>query len=124
ENLGYLIGERRVGLWKITDEGRRALRGGGVHPVAAEVSATGRPHQRSVIRRAPRNRDGDLPRLVAAYRVLSWLVAERAATGRPVDVRSWESPWVREVWGPQQKNALRVTLPAGAALVPRAAHAE
>jgi len=121
-HLGYLIGERRVGLWKITHEGRQALRAAGVHLVAPEASATGHPLQRGVIRRAPRIRDGDLPRLVAAYRVLSWLVAERAAAGRPVDVRSWESPWIREVWCAQQKEALRVTLPAGAALVPRAAH--
>jgi len=123
-HLGYLIGERRVGLWKITDEGRQALRAAGVHLVAPEVGAIGRPFQRGVIRRAPRKRDGDLPRLVAAYRVLSWLVAERAAAGRPVDVRSWESPWVREVWCAQQKEALYVTLPAGAVFVPRAAHAE
>jgi hypothetical protein len=38
-------------------------------------------------------------------------------------VQAWESPWVREVWCAQQNKALHVTLPAGAALVPRAAHA-
>src|SRR5258708_11649711 len=123
-HLGYLIGERRVGLWKITDEGRQALRAAGVHLVAPEVGAIGRPFQRGVLHRAPRNCDSDLPRLVAAYRVLSWLVAERAAAGQPVDVRSWESPCAREVWCAQQKEALHVTLPTGAALVPRAAQAE
>src|SRR3982074_3172319 len=37
-NLGYLIGERRVGLWKITDEGRRALHAAGSHLLPADAS--------------------------------------------------------------------------------------
>jgi hypothetical protein len=118
-NLGYLVGERRIGLWRITDEGSRALRAAATHLLAAEAGPGGCLVDRGAMRRPPLDRDGDMPLLVAAYRVLALLVVERAIEGRPVDVRAWERPWVREVGSQRQGRLLRVTVPAGAVLVPR-----
>jgi hypothetical protein len=64
------------------------------------------------------DRDADLPRLAAAYRVLASLVVKRALEGRPVRVQVWERPWVRDVWCPRQQRVLRVTVPAGGVLEP------
>jgi hypothetical protein len=117
-NLGYLIGERRVGLWKITDEGRRALRVAGAQQVAAD-GGEGESIVKACAKRRLVDLDADLVVLAAAYRVLALLVVERAAEGRPVDVRAWESPWVRYLWSPRQSKEMRVTLPAGGVLAPR-----
>jgi hypothetical protein len=118
-NLGYLLGERRVGLWMITDEGRRALRAAGPHPLAADVDPQGCLVATGSNRRPRVDRDDDLPILVAAYRVLALLVVERTAAGSPVDVCAWERPWIRAVWFPLRRQLLRVTVPAGAVLVSR-----
>jgi hypothetical protein len=55
---------------------------------------------------------------------LALLVVERAANGQSVDVGTWERPWVREVWSPQLSKLVRVRLPAGALLTPRATAAD
>ncbi len=64
-------------------------------------------------------REIDLPLLVAAYRLLAAIVAERAAEGRAVDVCAWEWPWIRGVWSEQRRKVLRVSLPAGVVLLAR-----
>src|SRR5579859_1888252 len=112
-DLGYLLGERPLGLWKITELGQRIL---------DNVSAD-KPCQRAGTHShksfKARPRETDLTSLLAAYRLLGLLVAERTSNGELVEVGEWERPWVREVWSPQQRKLLRVRLPAGALLMPR-----
>src|SRR5205085_7405181 len=90
-DLGYLLGERRLGLWKITEEGRRTLQAVSVAQPAEGVIASGmvpyragRPGMRSTC-----PREIDLPLLVATYRLLAAIAAERSAEGQAGDVCAW-----------------------------------
>jgi hypothetical protein len=119
-DLGYLLGQRRIGLWTTTEAGRMALRvieqaaaGHACVPVADRA-----PYGYSAIV-LPRARG--LAGLVAVYDLIAMLVAERDAAGNPVDVGVVECPWVRVVSGAPHGNVLRVTFPAGVVLRPRTA---
>src|SRR5579859_4354699 len=120
-DLGYLLGERRLGLWKITEEGRRTLQAVRVGQPAEGAIAGGMVPCRAgrLGMRWPCPREIDLPLLVAAYRLLAAIAAERAAEGRAVDVCAWEWPWIRGVWSEQRRKVLRVSLPAGVVLLSR-----
>jgi len=87
-DLGYLLGERRLGLWKITEEGRRTLQAVSVGQPAEGAIASGMVPYRAgrLGMRWPCPREIDLPLLVAAYRLLAAIAAERAAEGRAVHV--------------------------------------
>ena len=105
--LGYLLADRPLGLWSITEQGRR---------LCDEVSCVDR---RVSDRRGPGTRLRGEPNLttrVAAYRMLAFFIAECNADGRKVELRTWEQPWVRTVCGPEQRKPLRVQLLAGAVL--------
>lgn len=111
---GYLVGERRIGCWTISGEGRRLLDGseGRSAARAGSWSHTDGRHDRK--RRPVLVRQGDLPLRIAAYRMLAFLVYEAAEReeGQPV-VSSWEWPWVRHHLSPARAQALRVSVPAG-----------
>ena len=87
-NLGYLLGDRRVGLWRITAAGVRMLR------ITGDGTEAGSPDPRGVLlygapTNSPRrggNAGQDLALLVAGYRLLATLVDERCAAGEPVAV--------------------------------------
>jgi hypothetical protein len=110
-DLGYLLGERPLGLWKITEQGQRALDGAGLDRLCEHAGR--RSHMVCRARPQVNPRDRNPTSLVAAYRLLALLVAERAANGQSVDVGTWERPWVRDVWSPQLSKLLCVRLPAG-----------
>lgn len=120
-DLGYLLGERRIGLWNITDMGRRVLRTASVLEFARTLGTNGSPPDHPYDRGERRafRRETNVPLLVAAYRLLALIVVERATDAAPVDVRTWERPWVREYWSARQSKTLRVIFPAGAVLVAR-----
>src|SRR5712692_2526933 len=105
-DLGYLLGERRLGLWKITEEGRRTLQAVSAGQPAEGVIASGMVPYRGgrIGMRWTCPREIDLPLLVAAYRLLAAIAAERAADGRAVDVCAWEWPWIRGVWSEQRRK--------------------
>ena len=106
-DLGYLLAERPLGLWSLTEQGRR---------LCDEVSCA---DPRAADLRDPGTRLRGEPNLttrVAAYRMLAFFIAECNADGRKVELRTWEQPWVRTVCGPEQRKSLRVQLPAGAVL--------
>jgi hypothetical protein len=105
--LGYLLADRPVGLWSITERGQRLF---------DEVSCADRraPDFRGPC--TPVRGEPSLTSRVAAYRLLAFFVAECNADGRKVELCAWEHPWVRTVRVPEQGNSLRVQLPAGAVL--------
>jgi len=119
-NLGYLLGNCRVGLWRITAAGRRMLRIAGDWPAAENLDPCGALLYGPPARPQGRQRDAvqDLALLVAGYRLLATLVAERGAAGQPFAVEAWERPWVRPLWSPRQGKFLQTRLPAAAVLVP------
>ncbi|HYW87490.1 MAG TPA: hypothetical protein VFB50_06960, partial [Chloroflexota bacterium] len=105
--LGYLLAERPLGLWSITERGQR---------LCDEVGCADRLASDPRDSRAPAHGQPNLTTRVAAYRLLAFLVAECNADGRKVELCAWEQPWVRTVWDPEQRNPLRIQLPAGAVL--------
>ena len=108
--LGYLLADRPLGLWSITERGQRVL--GELSRLDASTSGP----------RGQRNPPHGLPNVtsrVAAYRLLAFLVAECNADGQMVDLCAFEHPWVRTIRGPHQGEPLRVRLPAGAVLATR-----
>lgn len=114
-NPGYLVGKRGLGCWAITDEGSRALTAAlGQNPPGLGVL----PHRNGPLglRSGSRLPDGELPLLIATYRLLASLMLERAAGGKAVWVEAWEWPWVREAWSAAEDGVLRVRMPAGATL--------
>ena len=94
-DLGYLLGERPVGLWKITARGRLVLEAYVAEPRNAESLISGHAVHEPASRTSPR--DATLPLLAAAYRLLAWVIAERAVYGQDLEVDSWEQPFVRDV---------------------------
>ncbi len=105
--LGYLLADRPLGLWSITERGQRVL---------GELSRLD-PSLRG--RRNPPHGLPNVTSRVAAYRLLAFLVAECNADGQMVDLCAFEHPWVRTIRGPHQGEPLRVRLPAGAVLATR-----
>ena len=114
---GYLVGDRRIGCWMLTEEGRRLFRLAADHePTELQPAAFSAQslHKRAAIR------ESNLPLLIASYRLLARLVLERSDEERAVDVRSWEWPWVRVGQSNADGNLLRVKMPGGATLRVRA----
>jgi hypothetical protein len=75
---GYLVGERRIGCWMMTEEGRRLFaaseeRSGARSGAWLHADRSRRPHGRPMVAR-----HGELPLLIAAYRMLAFLVNEAA----------------------------------------------
>src|SRR5579864_5549980 len=96
---GYLVGERRVGCWTITNEGRRALGAAlGTNPPGQRVGMSREELRVRSLQNRLRIPDGELPLLIATYRLLASLTLELAARGQAVEVQAWEWPWVREAW--------------------------
>jgi hypothetical protein len=113
-DAGYLVGERRLGCWTITDDGRRILAQASVHrPGEQKAVAQGR-HGPAVSHKRARIRDSDVPLLIAAYRLLASVVLERGAGELTFEVLAWEWPWIRELRSTAE--LLRLKLPAGAIL--------
>src|SRR5205823_4486923 len=109
---GYLVGERRLGCWTITDLGRRLLAGVSA-PRGQECVARSRRNARDWHRGA-RIGGRDLPLLIATYRLLAAVVLERSASGQMVELTAWEWPWVREWRSGADDKLQRVRIPAGA----------
>jgi hypothetical protein len=107
---GYLLGERPLGLWRITPRGRLALDVAGVERVGNQ------PREHGQVRQRPHSSSNNLISLLAAYRLLALVVMELATDDHQVNVSVWEWPWVRQVWSPSRNRFLRVSLPAGAVL--------
>ena len=113
---GYLVGERRLGCWMITDRGRQTL----------GLAAWPRPVRQEAIVREGRGARGahglarisehDLPLLIATYRLLAAVVVERSARGHAVEITSFEWPWVRGWWSVADDKLLQVNVRAGVIL--------
>ena len=113
-DVGFLVSERPLGLWTITDRGLRVLETFG--PVRYS-RGDGRHHGR-LYTSPERPREAHLTMLVAAYRLLGIIVAERASIGQPVDVARWEFPYVRAFCSPERSTTVHVRLTACAVLHP------
>ena len=111
-DVGYLLSQRPLGLWKITELGRQAIEG------AAGARSDGSRHVLSLLQSDVRRRDKRLTVLVATYRLLSDVVAERARTGNPVEVVHLEYPWTRSFWSAERDRVVHLRLPGYARLVP------
>lgn len=111
---GYLVGERRLSCWTITDKGTRML-GLATGPCEQEPFPQTRRGSRGPHRRVPISHC-DLPLLIATYRLLASLVLERGARGHVIAVTTFEWPWVREWRSVTDDKLLRVRMPAGAIL--------
>lgn len=113
---GYLVGDRPLGCWTITNEGRRVLgfshrrTPGEVRAVAQEGRVACGPRTQARIT------DRDLPLLIATYRLLASLVLERSVRGQVVEVTEWEWPLVREWRSDAEDKLVRVKAKAGAGL--------
>lgn len=93
----YLVGERRLGCWTITDNGRRMLAlAPGHRPGEQKTVAQGRRGPAGSHKRA-RIGDSDVPLLIATYRLLASLVVEQGDRELTFEVLAWERPWIREV---------------------------
>lgn len=118
---GYLVGERRLGCWTITDAGTRLLAG----VTKPDVQESPLQSRRDV--GGPRGKawigSRDLPLLIATYRLLASVVVERSACGH-VEVARWEWPWVRAWHSCPDDRPQRVEIPAGALLMVREAAAD
>ena len=115
-DAGYLVGERRIGCWTITDHGSRMLAEASAHdPGEQKAGARGREAPARSHKRA-RIRDSDVPLLIAAYRLLASLVLERGAGELTFEVLAWEWPWIRETRSTADGGLLRLEMPAGTIL--------
>jgi hypothetical protein len=113
---GYLVGERRLGCWMITDKGRQTL----------ELAACARLVEQEAIVREGRGARGphglarisqhDLPLLIATYRLPAAVVVERSARGHAVELTSFEWPWVRGWRSVADDKLLQVNVRAGVTL--------
>lgn len=101
--LGYLVADRPLGLWSVTENGLRLL-----HVACADQRV-----QRSGGRPGRFRTNAALR--VASYRLLAYATAELNADAHTADLRSCEQPWVRNACGDHGRQ-LRVELPAGAVL--------
>ncbi len=114
-HFGRLVGEKALGLWATTDDGRVALR------ASAAVSLPEELARRAWLPLLPlerRRRPGiDDPVRLAAARALAWMIATEAARGRRLRLSTWEAPWIRKC---PRANGRLVRLPAAAILEARA----
>src|SRR5207253_846652 len=113
-DVGYLLADRPLGLWSLTEPGRRAcasahLTGIGHHSGAPERTLSIHEARSRALRRT------SLTLLVATYRLLAFLVAERCVEDQKTELCAWEQPWCRRFWYSEQDDDLRVRLPACAA---------
>jgi hypothetical protein len=113
---GYLVGDRHIGCWTLTEAGRRLFAaseaGSGARPGSwYDADRCDHPHGRWTVAR-----QSELPLLVAACRMLAFLMKESAddEDGQQLRVSSWEWPWVRHYLSPARARPLRVRMPAGA----------
>lgn len=115
-DLGYLVSDRPIGLWEITEEGLRALNGATAEPLAHGNGT--RLHAPPARRWRRAHRSTKLATRVAAYQLLAYLVGQWQRDGQLVDLSTCEHPWVRSVRSPAGAM-LRVQLPAIAVLALR-----
>jgi hypothetical protein len=82
-DLGYLLGERRLGLWTITDRGRFVLRASRLQGPgrSLETRSARTHHQDDRGDKGIGRRESNVPLLVAAYRLLAWLVGRAPSSG-------------------------------------------
>jgi len=107
EDLGFLFGGRRCGLWSITDLGHRMLN------CARERDGVNWPPE-SAAQSLPKRQ---LPLRVASYWLLAWFMVEAREHGQAVAVQAWECPWVSEFQPAEDERCVRVRLPAAAYIV-------
>ena len=111
--VGYLLADRPLGLWSLTELGRRAT-------ASAQQTRTGRrscaaDSTSSVLgARSRRRTRTNFTLMVAAYRLLAFLLTERYLEGQQTELCAWEQPWFRRLWLAEQDEDLRVQLAAGA----------
>jgi hypothetical protein len=111
EDLGFLLGDRRRGLWSITEPGRRALRGATERQNVDELP--------DGTRRQRRQRDRQLPLRVACYRLLAWFLVEEREQGQDLAMIGWDWSWIRELFqAAKKKPPVRLNLPAAAYFTP------
>jgi hypothetical protein len=113
---GYLVGERRLGCWSITDFGSRMLARTSVHTAGVQRADAQGKRGPAGSRKRARIRDSDVPLLIAAYRLLASLVLDRGAGELTFQVLAWEWPWIREVRSTTDRELLRLQMPAGTIL--------
>jgi hypothetical protein len=115
-DLGYLVSDRPIGLWDITETGLRTISGLITEPLPdgneTRLYAAGVRGCRKAARTST------LTTRVAAYRLLAYVLAESRRGGQIYDVCAWEHPWVRIVSSPDG-GRVRVELPAVATLALR-----
>jgi Replication-relaxation len=109
EDLGFLFGDRRRGLWRVTDLGRRTLRDFSEQRDPDRLAREARQQQRLHIRH--------LPLRVACYRLLAWFLVQGREQGDAYVVQGWESPWVAEFHPAEHDRPVRVKLPAAAYVI-------
>jgi hypothetical protein len=109
EDLGFLFGDRRRGLWSLTDLGRRALWDLSERPDPDGLVRDTRQQQRLPIRH--------LPLRVACYRLLAWFLVQGREQGNAYVVQGWESPWVGEFQPAEHDRPVRAKLPAAAYVI-------
>jgi hypothetical protein len=113
-DAGFLVCDRRIGLWSITQRGLAVQDAIGLTDGCKDVYRVRVPGPTEVSRQGRPN----MALRVAAYRLLGAIVAEARRDARPVQVVAWESPWRRTVWSGEQEKWLDVNFPAGAAIAP------
>lgn len=107
EDLGFLLGDRRRGMWSITELGRHALNSASTHgdaerrPEGTGCKAVPKPHCPLSLR-------------VACYWLVAWFMAEARQHGDALVLREWESLWARELRPADQRPRVRIILPAAA----------
>jgi integrase-like protein len=106
EDLGFVVGAHRRGLWSITELGSRVLRD------ATPLGKRDRPDKEVRPRKRLLNRH--LPLRVACYRLLAWFLVEERAQGHVLATRGWDWSSGSEFRLTEQDDSVRVRLPAAA----------
>jgi hypothetical protein len=110
EDLGFVVGVHRRGLWSITELGSRVLRD------ATPLDKRDRPDKE--VRPRKRLLKRHLPLRIACYRLLAWFLVEERAQGNVLAMRGWEWSWGSEFRLTEHGSAVRVRLPAAAHVSP------
>jgi hypothetical protein len=104
EDLGFLFGDSRRGLWSITHHGRRVL---GCSGESGGVNARSD-------RAAERLPKRQLPLRVTAYWLLAWFLVEAREHGDTLLIQGWECPSVAQFQLAGEEARMRVRVPAAA----------